>query len=375
MDRFVTLLTPRGRGAVATVAVGGHDGLSCVAARFAAARGRPLNELAVGRIFFGRWRGSDGAGEELVVSRRSGWVELHCHGGIAASDAIVQDLVSDGCREISWPEFVWHTAPDPLAAEACVALAHARTERTAGILMDQWRGALGDAWRQMELTIETGQPTLAVARLEQLLSQTRLGSHLVEPYRVVLCGPPNVGKSTLINALLGYERSIVFDEPGTTRDVLTAHTALEGWPVELSDTAGLRGEAGGIEAEGIDRSRRQMERADLVVYVADAREPSPPAPVSQAASPPRLLVQNKMDLGAEQLVGADIFTSAVTGDGIGDLAQAIVQRLVPQPPMPGQAVPFTERQIDALQAIQQALLAEKLNEAVAISRTMRCGGK
>ena len=375
MDRFVTLLTPRGRGAVATVAVGGHGGLSCVAARFAAARGRPLDELPVGRIFFGRWRASDGVGEELVVSRRSGWVELHCHGGIAASDAIVQDLVHDGCREVSWAEFVWHTAPDPLAAEACVALAHARTDRTAAILMDQWRGALRDAWQQMELAIQTQPRTLAVACLQRLLSRSPVGSHLIEPYRVVLCGPPNVGKSTLINALLGYERSIVFDEPGTTRDVLTAHTALDGWPVELSDTAGLRDEAGGIEAEGIDRTRRQMERADLVIYVADATEPTPPAAVSQTPDAPRLLVRSKMDLFPDQRDGADIFTSAVTGDGIADLAQAIVRRLVPQPPMPGQAVPFTHRQIDALQAIQQALLAERLPEAVAISRTARSGEK
>jgi tRNA modification GTPase len=375
MDRFVTLLTPRGRGAVATVAVGGHGGLSCVAARFAAARGRPLDELPVGRIYFGRWRASDGAGEELVVSRRSGWVELHCHGGIAASDAIVQDLVQDGCREVSWAEFVWRTAPDPLTAEACVALAHARTDRTAAILMDQWRGALRDAWRQMESAIEAQQRTLAIACLQRLLSRSRVGTHLIEPYRVVLCGPPNVGKSTLINALLGYHRSIVFDQPGTTRDVLTAYTALEGWPVELSDTAGLRDEARGIEAEGIDRSRRQIERADLVIYVADSAEPCPPTAVSHAPDTRRLLVQNKVDLGTAQLDGADILTSAVTGAGIAELAQAIAQRLVPQPPLPGQAVPFTVRQIDALQAIQQVLLADKLTEAIAISRTARCGEK
>jgi tRNA modification GTPase len=357
------------------VAVGGKDGLACVAARFDAARGRPLDELPVGRVFFGRWRASGGGGEEVVVCRRSDRVEVHCHGGIAASDAIVRDLVDDGCREVAWAEFVWQTAPDAFSAEARIALAQARTDRTAAILMDQWRGALRDAWRQMEVAIEAGQRRLGVECLQRLLSHSRVGAHLVQPFRVVLCGPPNVGKSTLINALLGYQRSIVFDEPGTTRDVLTAHTALDGWPVELCDTAGLRDEAAGIEAEGIVRSRQQLQRADLVIHVLDASETTPPAFEEEVPERPRLVVRNKMDLAKNRLDAQCLFTNAVTGEGIADLTRAIAHHLVPEPPKPGQAIPFTARQIAALKAIQQALLSEKHTAAVAISRTARRGEK
>ena len=80
----------------------------------------------------------------------------------------------------------------------------------------------------------------AAARIREWLAWEDFGLHLTRPWNVVLAGRPNVGKSSLINALLGYTRSIVFDQPGTTRDVVTAATAIDGWPIELSDTAGLR---------------------------------------------------------------------------------------------------------------------------------------
>jgi tRNA modification GTPase len=89
---------------------------------------------------------------------------------------------------------------------------------------------------------------------------------------VVIAGPPNVGKSSLINALLGYQRAIVFDQPGTTRDVLTATTAIDGWPVELADTAGIREGDDAIETEGVARALAEIRAADLVVEVWDASQ-------------------------------------------------------------------------------------------------------
>ena len=116
-------------------------------------------------------------------------------------------------------------------------------------------------------------------RLEQLKGLLRfgdLGLHLTTPWRVVLTGPPNVGKSSLINALVGRERAIGSAQPGTTRDVVTAVTAVGGWPIELADTAGVRQVVDPLEREGVNRAKRSREHADLVVMVADATQNAPP---------------------------------------------------------------------------------------------------
>ena len=102
-----------------------------------------------------------------------------------------------------------------------------------------------------------------------LLARADLGRHLVRPWSVVLAGPVNVGKSSLINALAGYGRSIVHHAPGTTRDAVTAATAIDGWPVELCDTAGLRPAATPVERAGIERAQERLAQADLAVLVFD----------------------------------------------------------------------------------------------------------
>ncbi len=365
---FVSLLTPAGRGAVATVVVGGQDCVARVAARFDAACGRPLDELAVDRVYFGRWRSGDGLGEEVVVCRRSDWVEIHGHGGHAAPASIIQSLVEDGCHELAWPRFLSQTTSDPFAAEACLALTQARTERTAAILMDQWRGVLREQWEGIIRRIESGSVPIARESIEALLQRSRIGLHLTQPYRVVLCGPPNVGKSTLINALLGYQRSIVYDQPGTTRDVLTAHTALEGWPIELSDTAGLNDYAVGVEARGVEQSRRHLDKADLILFVVDASRPSAEITPIIGGCQQTLTVYNKIDMSTGAVDAEAILTSARTGEGLDHLVTAIIASLVPCPPAPRQAVPFADRQVAALRASRNELIDGRLQEAAAILR-------
>jgi tRNA modification GTPase len=110
----------------------------------------------------------------------------------------------------------------------------------------------------------------ATARVERLSALAEVGSHLTHPWRIVLAGRPNVGKSSLINALVGFERALVHATPGTTRDLVTAASAIDGWPVELIDTAGLRSTGDALEAAGIRLAEGQMAAADLVVLVFDA---------------------------------------------------------------------------------------------------------
>jgi tRNA modification GTPase len=401
-DCQVSVLTPLGRGAVATVAVVGVEATARVAQRFRAAADKPLAEIPFGRIAFGRWATGPAAGEEVVVCRRdSGTMEIHGHGGRAAIRALVDSLVELGCREVSWQTVAtkpgdelsnsvghasntsptWATcstnsARSLLAAEARLALAYARTERTAAILLDQWRGALCEALEAAENLMRQRQIAAAAAALQELAQRAALGLHLTQPWRVVLAGRPNVGKSSLINALLGYTRAIVYEEPGTTRDVLTAQTAVDGWPVELADTAGLRDSDDALEAAGIAAAHRQLLDADLVLLLFDRTQPWTAQDAALLRGwPSALLLHTKCDLmpGSPEDRPAGLPISSLTGQGVPRLLQNLAERLVPLPPPPGTAVPFTDRQIGLLGAARDALAGADADQALAILTALLSG--
>ena len=160
------------------------------------------------------------------------------------------------------------------------ALAQARTERTAAILLDQYHGALRraldaiDAHCRMAFTVQDGRSeTTSCENVETLLARVPLGLHLTQPWRVVLAGRPNVGKSSLMNALAGFQRRSYITSPGTTRDVVTVTTAIDGWPVELCDTAGLHAAGSAVEQAGVARAREALAAADLVLLVFDRSRP------------------------------------------------------------------------------------------------------
>ncbi len=349
---IVAVLTPPGRGAVATLSIVGSQATACVAERFQAAAGRPLGDFPIGRIVFGRWFASGVPGEEVVVCRRAeDEVEVHCHGGRLAVRAIVDSLVAGGVQETSWHELAGRQGAGRIEAEARVALAAARTERVAAILLDQWRGALRRSLAEAVRHIRRGEVAEAASILRDLQQHANVGLHLTDPWSVVLTGRPNVGKSSLINAILGFERSIVHAEPGTTRDVVTAHTALDGWPVELADTAGLRDGTDELETAGVRRAEQQLQEADVVVLVFDVSAPWTDADEELAAAwPGAVVVYNKWDLvpTAQRGRPAGQMVSAAQGLGIDELAREIARRLVPKPPPAGAAMVFARSQLQAV---------------------------
>ena len=352
----VVLLTPVGRGAVATILVAGKRAVACVAAHFQPAGRVSVPELPIGRIAFGRWGGPPG--EEIVVGRRGACeFEIHCHGGEAAPRAIVDSLVAAGCQRIEWRAWIRAAEADKIAAAARIALAAAPTQQTALVLVDQMQGALRAAIDVLGGHLAAGRSEPAMAFVDSLLRFASFGLHLTRPWKVVLAGRPNVGKSSLINALVGYERAIVFDQPGTTRDVVTASTALQGWPVELSDTAGLRVAHDPLEAAGIELTQTQLATADLVVLVFDASAARTSEDEALRATwPAALVVCNKSDLLIDNSPKPDgLLTSTLSGAGLPQLVDEIVRRLVPEAPAAGQAVPFTAEQVDALRQIRRLL--------------------
>jgi tRNA modification GTPase len=371
----VSVLTPPGRGAIAVVAASGPKALAAIDAAFQAANGRRLVEQPVDRIVFGHWT-SGAHREEVVVLRGEGdVVEVQCHGGAAAVARIVDALWSKGCEKLSWSDWLKTQGQDHITLEANVALAKATTLRTAAILLDQRNGALARAISEVHLALERGNFVDGEQKLIDLLQRAPLGLHLTEPWQVAIAGRPNVGKSSLINALVGYQRAIVFDQPGTTRDVLTAETAVDGWPVRLTDAAGIRSTDDPLESAGVALAREQVRRADLVLWVVDATtlnnsdnvaavahgELAEAADESLGRLQP-LIVVNKIDLfpteSAARIGDQAIAVSALARAGLDKLIAAIANRLVPQPPTRGEAVPFTPRQTELLEQTLAAVKAD-----------------
>jgi tRNA modification GTPase len=362
-DTCVVLLTGAGRAAVASLRIEGTRALAIAEALFQSASNRPLGAQACDRILVGRWQDA-AVGEEVVVCRRGAEaIEVHCHGGHAAAGAIIASLVERGCVVLDWRDWIRRTTADPLQAEARIALADALTERTALVLWDQHAGALGRAIDEIAVYLANGDAAAATERLDALLAWSALGQHLTTPWKVVLAGLPNVGKSSLANALLGYDRAIVHHAPGTTRDVVTAATAIDGWPIELADTAGLRAGGDTLEVAGMELARGEAKTADLVLLVVDRSQPHSADDDSLArAWPAALRVLNKCDLPAAR-AGEGIAVSALRGDGLEALMAAIGRRLVPRAPEPGQALPFTRGQAETLAAARRSLVDADLAAA------------
>lgn len=354
-ERIVACLTPPGRGAIAVLAVEGLGAVAEVGMLFAPASGRALETYGPPRVVFGRF--GPEPGEEVIVRLRSpDALEIHCHGGQWAIARIQSLLAGRGWRPVGGQAWLARNQPDPIVRQAAEALAHAPTRRTAAILLDQFQGALHRAIQQIDTALAEGQWEIARSQLRRLIALVPLGLHLTTPWRVVLAGPPNAGKSSLLNALAGFPRAIIHPQAGTTRDVVTLSTAIEGWPVLLCDTAGLRATDHPLEGAGVRKAHNEIARADLVVAVFDAARPwQAQEPLIQQLPDP-VIVLNKVDLASNrQRPPLGLYTSAVTSEGVEELLRAIAHRLVPQPPEPGQAVPFTPTQAGLLRSALEAI--------------------
>ena len=303
-------------------------------------------------------------GEEVVVCRRPDegrleQIEIHCHGGSAASRAILDDMENAGAAIVSWQQWISEAASSQVVSESQVAMAKATTLRASRILLDQHNGALQREAAKLTATV-LDRPDDVCERLVALLNSAELGYRLTQPFQLAIVGPPNVGKSSLMNAMVGFQRSIVHQEPGTTRDVLTALTAIDGWAVSFADTAGMRRTDDAIESAGIDLGSKKASGADCVLLVFDVTQPwsqQCAALHKQFNGTKMIVVQNKRDLVVDLPTDrpCDVATSAIRGMGVEELLKRISSVLVPHPPQIGDAVLFTERQVALVQAAIEAL--------------------
>ena len=330
-------LTPAGRGAVASFLLCGDHAEDVFLPHW---HGKVPDK----RPRWGRLQLTDaGLCEEGVAYRTTEGIEIHVHGGEQVASAIVSLFQRNGAGCKTWQEhFAAGTSQQDLALRL---LPFAPTERTAQILLDQYNGAFD---REMAAIGKLPDGEERQRRLDRLQELASLAKHLVEPFRVVLAGASNAGKSSLLNAFLGFQRSIVHALPGTTRDVVSGQTALDGFPVTFFDTAGFRETGDDLELQGIDRSLRSLADADLVIWVIDPTVEESQRPVCPV-KPNILICYNKMDLYSSRLAIPEAefgkpcnvqYVSALTGEGIETLLDNVIRRLVPHPPQPGEAVPI-----------------------------------
>lgn len=358
-----TVLTPKGRGAVAVVALAGPQSESVIEEHFQPANRKPYRSTAPRKVVYGIWNPTN---EDLVVFRREDSnFEIHCHGGITASSAIIANLCDSKIDFVEPSEFVKATSEagnwvEQVTAkwksEVVLALTNATTNRTAEILLAQVE-SLPSEICEIVSKIDSGDLGGALESIEALKKCSRFGVHLTQPRSIVLCGRPNVGKSSLINAIAGFQRAIVHDQPGTTRDVVTQLTAVDGWPVELKDTAGLRESEGAIETIGIEKARAQIESADIKVAVFDSsRIWSEDDSGLIATIEPQIVVHNKVDLVESRDASSDghgmraegILTSTESGEGVELLIQRLAELIAIELPNEGHAIPVSQIQVERL---------------------------
>jgi tRNA modification GTPase len=368
----VALLTATG-GALSIVGVAGLAAGRLMEPFVGIVSTRP-ERLKVGEARVWSWRHQTLAVVEPVMLVRVAtdcW-EIHAHGGKMVSDSIVRDLCEAGAVECSGGE--WRGAPVE-SGESSIRrrLAEAGGWRAAQILSRQLAGYFDTEVGSIEqFVIESSFGTTAglfeaehnLLRLERA---ARVGLRLPIPWRVVLRGVVNAGKSSLVNALAGYARSLVSPMAGTTRDLIETRLVLDGWEIDLIDTAGEIESKEvlptGVELAGIKRGRAAAGAADLVLELTPASDLLNSAVRGGEDTAQRLIVATKADLLQPGEIaritagGHIIATSALTGAGIDSLAEAIIRRLVPEEAEGDldQGVPVTSGQLQRIQQLQQRL--------------------
>ena len=360
-------LTAAGRGAIAVVEVRGVGAAKKIESIFQPFNGRPFGDCLQRKLVYGTWMPT---GEDVVVCvLPNDRFEVHCHGGTAAVDSVVAALAEQGAVEKSSEKLQNYVGQDWWRSEVWQALPDATTAKTASLMLRQLH-LLPAAIARIEETLGRGDSVAAAGMMDQMLKWSDFGVSLTQVPSVVLCGQPNVGKSSLINALVGFQRAIVHESAGTTRDVVSQRTAVDGWPIELSDTAGLRNAQGTVEGIGIENARQTIESARLVIGVFDASRPWSETDQSLLEDLNcDIVIHNKSDRSDSRAANGakeandgtrppGLATSATQNQGIEQMISLIAAKLVPELPPEDAAWCVTEEAAARLRNARQVLGAD-----------------
>jgi tRNA modification GTPase len=385
-DTIAAISTPPGEGAIALVRISGAKAIQ-IADEIFRGKEQPSrfashvqhlgeifnaeNELIDQVVLSGHRAPASYTGEDLV--------EISCHGGTLVSAKVLEACLRAGARAARPGEFTERAflngKMDLTQAEAVIDLIRARTDLAMRSATEQLEGRLGDQIRKIrdeliallahinasidfpEEGIEPDKGEMLSARLDsiheqivELLATADQGRVLREGVRMVIYGATNAGKSSLLNRLLGYDRVIVSDTHGTTRDTIEEMLNLEGVPIRLVDTAGLRVSENELERAGVARTEKSLELADLRLHIADHNAPKPAHFNGHVGEPNEILVLNKSDLSEDTdwKDFAALRISCATGEGLLQLQQEILARIRQQNLRPESPIAINTRHRDCL---------------------------
>ena len=360
-DTIIALSTPSGVAALAVIRLSGPDSRAIIE--------RLVTEKADGKPGRVLYRTLANEGKTLDDVVLSFWraphsftgedtVEISCHGNPHIVEGIIEACLALGARAARPGEFTQRAfLNDKLSltqAEGLLDLLYAPTERALasaramkegrlGHALEAVRAELVDLLSHLEASLDFAEEGIEPRvgkefsqrvesvreKIAQLIRTAPLGRILNEGALAVIVGEPNVGKSSLLNALLREDRAIVAPTPGTTRDLIEAQCSVRGLPLRLIDTAGQRDSTDPVEMEGNRRARALLPNAQILLHVVEAHRPYVPAKIELPANIPSLLIANKSDLGRhESLPGEAILLCALSGKGLDELEKKIESALL-----------------------------------------------
>ena len=385
-DTIAAISTPAGEGAIALVRVSGANSID-VADKIFRGKEKPSQFASHVQHFGEIFDGADRLIDQVMLSVHRApasytgedLVEISCHGGTLVSAHVLEACLRTGARaarpgEVTERAFL-NGKMDLTQAEAVIDLIRAKTDLALRSATEQLEGRLGARIRKIRddlvsmiahvnASIDFPEEGIApdegekfLARLDSvcneiadLLATADQGRILREGVRVVIYGATNAGKSSLLNRLLGYERVIVSETHGTTRDTIEEMVNLRGVPIRLLDTAGLRPSTSAIEREGIARTEKSLETADLRLHIADRNAPRPSHFEERASNGSEIVLLNKSDL-PEHMDWKNfeaLRISCTTGEGLPQLENEILTRITKQNLRPESTIAINTRHRDCL---------------------------
>lgn len=407
-DIIAAIATPLGESAIAIIRISGKGSIDLVRDIFRPkSKDTLMDEIQSHKMTLGYIVNRDGRilDEVLVCIMRApktytreDLVEIHCHGGIVSVNGIFELVLKMGARMAEPGEFTKRAflngRIDLAQAEAVLDLIRAKSQKGIDLAIKQLSGALSEfvqsLRREMESLIarmeaeidfpedveESDRSVIVrglediVRKIEEIIETEDVGRVYREGLATVLIGKPNVGKSTLLNRMIGSERAIVTDIPGTTRDIIEETVSIRGIPVRMIDTAGIRKNAGVVERIGIEKAREELEKADIALAVIDitSEMDEDDLIVAQMIKEKRgIVVLNKMDVGyrkadRKEIIGAVgekpvVEISAAKGWGIEDLKSAIVNLVIQKKIRREDAMITRKRYKDAMIRARDCLVA------------------
>ena len=413
-ETIAAIATPAGEGGIGIIRISGKMALEIGSAVFQSADGVKLIDREANTFAYGFIQDKEGvqidAGLALVMRAPKSFtgedtVELQGHGGAVVLRRVLRRVLEAGARMAEPGEFsrraFLNGRMDLTQAEGLFDLIRARSDRAAQAALEQLEGVLSlsfnrlyDAFLEVTANLETTLDFVedelpddvftgiaqkldySFKELDELLDTWNEGRLLREGVRVAILGRPNAGKSTLLNALLGFERAIVSEIEGTTRDTIEEQWILNGIQLRLTDTAGLRVTDCHVEAEGIRRAEAHGEAAELIIYVLDASKPleiEDQRRLAELPSDRSVVVLNKIDIGQKVNEIDGVAVSLLTSYGLVDLKAALIDKLEAEAQSTPNAVISERHRVLLIQARDEAKQARAyLNQNIEQKAALAC---